>query len=323
MNVACTIFDADYLHYALALNESLQQHGNTLLYMLVMGNTIDKDKLTAEFPNLRVLYLDDIANNKVIIEMIVKYINTDVQALRWGLKPFLMHYLLEKHERVFWFDSDLFFFNDYQFLFDELKENNILLAPHWRNITPNHSEKREQINFDLLFTDGLFNAGMVGASQAGKEAVWWWATACAANCELNKDKGLFADQMYLSVLPIYFPKVKILRHLGCNVAEWNLLLCKRTLGQQGEVLINNEFPIVFTHCTSGWVRQIQDGTDALLQQHATTFLQTLEKYKPYSKPYKEQKEKLLAAKNAQPKTKLQLFKEFLRPKTRIKRFLEG
>lgn len=323
MNVACTILDADFLHYALALNESLLSFGDTTLYMLIMGSKIEGDKIAAKFPNIRLLYLENITNNKLIVELIVKYINTDINALRWGLKPFLLHYLLDIHENVLWLDSDLFFFNDYQFLFDELKENNIILTPHWRNINPNHADKLEKINYKLLFTDGLFNAGFVGASNKAKEAIWWWATACTADCELNASKGFFADQAYLALLPVYFPKVKIIRHRGCNVSSWNTLLCERTIGENNEIMINNEYPIIFIHFTASCIEFAKNGKDPLLLNHAEKYLQTVEKYKPFSQPYREIKAKKLAAEQEKQKSKLLKIKEFLRPITRIKRFLAG
>ena len=323
MNVACTILDADFLHYALALNESLLKFGNTPLYMLIMGSKIQEDEILMKFPNIRILYLDDITNNKLIIEMIVKYINTDINALRWGLKPFLLNYLLDIHENVLWLDSDLFFFSDYQFLFDELKENNIILTPHWRNINPNHADKFEKTNYKLLFTDGIFNAGFVGVNRKAKDAMLWWASACTADCELNASKGFFADQAYLALLPIYFPKVKIIRHRGCNVSSWNFVECKRTAGHKGEILINNEFPIIFIHFTSHCIQSIQNGTDSLLSNHADNYVKTINKYKPFSQPYKEIKAKLLEEKNAKPKNIVVKIKEFLRLRTRIKRFLAG
>jgi hypothetical protein len=323
MNVACTIIDADFLHYALALNESLLNFNDTTLYMLIMGDRINAAEITEKYPNVRILYLEDISNNQLIIEIIVKYINTDINALRWGLKPFLVHYLLEFNENVFWLDSDLFFFNDYKFLFEELKENDIILIPHWRNINPNHENKLERTNYKLLFTDGLFNAGFVGANRRAKQAIWWWATACTADCELNADKGLFADQAYLSVLPVYFNNVKIIQHKGCDVSSWNMVLCERIRAENGETLINNQYPIIFIHFTAHTIECAKNGIDPLLLKHTEKYLQTLEKYKPLSQPYKERKIKMLEKKQQIQKSKLLKLKEFLRPMTRIKRFLAG
>jgi hypothetical protein len=39
--------------------------------------------------------------------------------------------------------------------------------------------------------------------------------------------GQFVDQTHLNLLPIYFDHVKILKHRGCNVANWKQVECRR------------------------------------------------------------------------------------------------
>ena len=71
----------------------------------------------------------------------------------------------------------------------------------------------------------------------------------------------------------------ILRHQGCNVAEWNRFLCLREV-VNGEVLINGVWPIVFIHFNNTTIREIIDGTEPLLVSYFEQYMTTLQKYKP-------------------------------------------
>jgi hypothetical protein len=63
----------------------------------------------------------------------------------------------------------------------------------------------------------------------------WWASCCAYRCEKNPIRGTFDDQRYLDLLPVMDERVHILRHKGCNVADWNRQEIPRSM--QGEQLI--------------------------------------------------------------------------------------
>ena len=110
-------------------------------------------------------------------------------------------------------------------LFNELENNNTVLTPHWRGEYP----EIDEVNFNLQFVGGLYNAGFIGVNESAKNAMSWWANACLYKCEKDFKNGHYVDQTYLNLLPIYFEGIKILKHQGCNVANWNQNVCKRTI----------------------------------------------------------------------------------------------
>ncbi|MCS7029618.1 MAG: hypothetical protein NZ519_12725, partial [Bacteroidia bacterium] len=73
---------------------------------------------------------------------------------------------------------DLYFYNDYQFLLNELDTYNIILTPHWRNSNPNLHIDKSHEHFEHLFFAGLFNAGFIGCNQHAKHMIEWWAACC-------------------------------------------------------------------------------------------------------------------------------------------------
>jgi hypothetical protein len=87
--------------------------------------------------------------------------------------------------------------------------------------------------------------------------------------------GLHDDQKYLDIFHSVFENIGVVRHKGCNVSNWNRIECLRTKHPNGEVLINNTFPIVFIHFTEGTILDISVGNDDLLIPHLKEYNETL------------------------------------------------
>lgn len=196
-------------------------------------------------------------------------------ALRWSLKPVAMQYLLQKgYQSVLYADNDLFFFGQADFLFEQLEQNRFLLCPHWRIKDPTANKHWFEVNFK----DGLYNGGLVGATNQATDILEWWATACRYACEVSPKHGLFVDQKYLDLLPAEYEGIGIIRHRGCNVAFWNMHTNQRTL-VDGQVLIDQQWPVVFIHFTKELMQEIDKGNDALLKPHLATYRNALDKTK--------------------------------------------
>ena len=139
------------------------------------------------------------------------------------------------------------------------------------------------------------------------EILDWWAGLCLFNCELNPSKACFGDQTYLNLIPVKYEGVKIIRHKGCNVANWNQLECKRTQQPDGSVLINNEFPIVFIHFTPSTIKGILQGGDGLLMGYLSMYNTALNRFNPdcdMVAAYRSQMEEEKTASTLQSRTSL-------------------
>jgi len=268
----CTIIDNNYINYALTLNDSLLNFNkNALLKIFISDQDFDFTYLKNEFPNLEFYYVSDICNEGIGKRIFEKYAKVNKDCFRWSMKSVFIKELLKTYDKVIFLDSDLFFFSSYDFLCDKLDQHNILLTPHWRSSDP----YRDQSNFSILQTSGMFNAGFIGVSKQGTAAMDWWGQACEYECSKKPEKGLFGDQAYLNLFPVLFDKVRIVRHKGCNVANWNQIECKRILTPNGEVKINGSFDIVFIHFTKSTIDGIQSGQDSYLKPHLEQYLDKL------------------------------------------------
>ncbi len=274
----CTIITANYLHYALALNESLLRYQEDIpLHILVSDKEGTFSEIEQKFPNIQFLYTKNLCNEGIGKAIYDKYAARDMDAFRWSMKGVLLNYLLEikGYEKAIFLDCDIYFFNDYHFLWEELEVHPILLTPHWRCMT---EPMMDQGAFGKLFTEGLYNAGFIGANRQGIPALQQLAKWCLYKCIKEEKKGFYVDQAYLNLLPIYFEGVKIIRHKGCNVAGWNVEECQR-VKEKEEVLINGKYKIIFIHFVKVGIWFIFNGKDHLLKPHLAIYEKSLKKYK--------------------------------------------
>ncbi len=268
MQTLCTIITASHLPFAKVLYTSLQKHiPGTSLQVLVI------DEINFISVNDFVIHkINSLTNSPFFKEIEKKYAQTNSDKFRWALKPIFMGYLLQKgFTKVIFVDPDLYFVSKFDFLFDELDVNNVLLTPHWANTDP---IKNEDSLFAIL-RGGLFNAGFIGVNTKGINSITWWSELCHYKVENRKELGLYDDQKYLDILPVQFDNVKIIKHQGCNLASWNIDTCKREM-IDGRLLINKKFEPVFIHFAKDTITNIINRNDILLSPYLDEYVNALQ-----------------------------------------------
>jgi lipopolysaccharide biosynthesis glycosyltransferase len=255
--IFCTIITADYIPWALTLQDSLIKNGySDKCFVLVT----DKELSRSEYDSLNILQLSDIANKNY--ESIFQLGKDE---LRWATKPLLMLYLLNKYERVCYMDCDIMVTGNIEAIDQELGDSKILLTPHFRTRSPLIDSEEFKFNFK----HGLFNAGFIAVSRSSIEILHWWATCCNYKCEKNLMEGLWDDQRYLDAMPIFYEGVKICRHSGFNVAFWNKHELKRSV-EDGKTLINGK-DLIFIHFAYTTWNEIHSGTDGIAPEYAKEY----------------------------------------------------
>ena len=267
----CTIITPDYFPKALALYKSIRQFEPDIkLQVLVTDNgAVAGSKGIPEGINL--ITISELKGYSLVDELYRKYAHIDLDFFRWSLKPILISWLIEKDfEKILYLDCDMFFFNDYTFLFEELDHSSILLTPHWRNSNP----LIDKDSFIALFTSGIFSGGFIGANRDALPAMRWWAEACHFMMGPRMDIGIYDDQKYLDAFPVLFEKTKIIRHRGCGVGA-NMEETKRMM-VNGKVLINGEYPVIFVHFDNVLVQGILKGYDEHLLPYLNQYTKVFE-----------------------------------------------
>lgn len=259
MNTFCTIITSEYLPLALTLQESIRKYNDAIDLHVLVVDTQNHPEL-AQHERVKYVSMQELANFPLTDLLYKKYAHINSDHFRWSLKSILVSYLLEiGFQKVIYLDSDIYFFNEYEFLFDDLDDNAIILTSHWANPWP----LKNQEAFIQLLTKGVFNAGFIGSNRHGLQALRWWAEACHFGMGHSTEYIIHDDQRYLDLLPLLFEKVKLIQHKGCNLMAGNYEECRREFKDEN-VLIDGVYPIIFIHFNQPLIQQILMGFDPLL-----------------------------------------------------------
>lgn len=213
--------------------------------------------------------------------------------VRWALKPIFLRYLLESRGMAvaLYLDNDLHFVADYHFLFEEAARHAMLLTPHFFASRPALSPK----NFASMFTVAYFNAGFVGATRKGFEALDWWWQCCLYKCEISAEEGLFGDQRYLDYLPLRFDNIGIVRHPGCNMGPWSQAEFPRLMNHGDATLISGKWPVIFIHFSLLTYEYIWRDREPLLNQWYDEHVAFVKKYDPSYDPLRSTRRQKVGA----------------------------
>ena len=267
------------MYKVFALADSIGETApNTLLHVLCT----DKNDISESHTQCRFYKLTDLKDVPCFDAISTKY-KRQSDRLRWSLKPIFLHYLLQvESDKVIYVDNDIYFEGKSTFLFDLLSEHSFLLTPHHYPRNPNKDQNWLEANYKV----GLYNAGFVGVNLKAKEHLIWWAECCAYRCEKNPLRGTFDDQKYLDLIPIIAEDALVLKHKGCNVAEWNRIQIKRTRRSDGTIWLDEIYPLIFIHFNHTTVKVILSGGEPYLQESLKRYMSNLKKYRPDIEPGK-------------------------------------
>lgn len=236
---ACTIVSFNYLHYARVLAESfLHLHPEYQFYVLLVDRLPEGIDLSSENFQLILVEQLGIPNfESIAFRFGILELNTNV-------KPTFLKHLLDRGiDQVLYFDPDIFLYSSASLLFDLFNDFGILLTPHC--LSPNTGSPYAEV---LLLVNGVFNLGFIGVSNSleSRQFLEWWEYRCLNLGYDERWSGLFVDQKWINLVPCYFNSVRVLRHLGCNMAYWNLH--ERTLTKEQDYwIVNREAPLIFFH----------------------------------------------------------------------------
>jgi hypothetical protein len=272
MRLYCTYCDHRYLPRALALLASMEARGFEgefwlfclsdecfrILSLLNLSRirAVRLSELEAQFPELLAV--------KPARETIEYY---------YTCSPAIVAFALARRpdaESVTFLDSDLWFFQSPDRVFDAIGAASVAIIPH--NFVPRlrHLERF-----------GRFNLGWVSFRNdaEGVGCLEWWRARCIEWCYGVVDDGRYADQGYLDRFPELAPHTKILTHKGCNLAPWNIENYEISL-RDGELMVDEQ-PLLFFHFSGlqKGERYVFDSHRSYGAQHSRIIRDFI--YKPY------------------------------------------
>lgn len=242
--ITFTICSNNYLPYARVLCKSIKQFHPGWKFVLGL---VDKPGQTEWYQGWgfdTVIPVEDIEVPN-FSRMVSAY---NLVELNTAVKPYFFSHLFETYPddiQILYFDPDIQVFSELEELAEEFEKKSILLVPHFSTahtgqsgiITP---ERR-------ILQRGLYNLGFLGLkwSQETSFLLEWWQDKLQCECLNLPEKGLFVDQKWMDLAPVYFENVKILKDQGYDVAYWNLY--ERSLHRRGDGIFAGESLLRFYH----------------------------------------------------------------------------
>jgi hypothetical protein len=149
-------------------------------------------------------------------------------------------------DKVVYLDPDIAVFNSLQPIADLLDKHPLILAPH---LSRPECKKQDIINNEIgALRWGVFNLGFFAVSKRdqGIEFIDWWKERLLNYCRDDIPLGLFTDQRWCNLAPIFFDQLFILRDSEYDVATWNLTHRQIEMNADGEILVDKK-PLRFYH----------------------------------------------------------------------------
>jgi hypothetical protein len=262
MKIAFTLCSLNYLPQAKVLGDSLLAHNTDYTFLIGLVDRLDQmpDRVRQfspyEIVEIEALQLDGFA------EMCQHY---HIVELNTAVKPGFFEYLFKRYpgaEFIVYLDPDIYFFNNLSHLEEVMLKHSIALTPHYLSPIKQFTKINEfkpfslANNFDYyeerhaLYT-GTYNLGFIALKNdaEGLACTQWWGERLRHQCYIGGPKGLyglFVDQNWMNLAPVYFPNTYTIRHLGYNASSWNLH--ERTFTKEnGRFMVDANYPLVFFH----------------------------------------------------------------------------
>lgn len=205
----------------------------------------------------------------------------NVFELNCAMKSFFASYVLATHQpqKLIYLDSDILVFDSLEVVEQALEHYSFLVNPH---TTKSYAEDGLLPADHNLLATGLYNAGFFALKNdwKGKEVISWLNSKMVHQCYDRLAEGLFVDQKWYNLIPLYFDNVKIFNHPGCNVAYWNFHQREVKKGSEG-FTVNGE-PLIFFHF-SGYSMDVP----GKISKHQTRYTQVSEDVKALMQVYHE------------------------------------
>ncbi|MBG6187841.1 hypothetical protein [Flavobacterium sp. CAN_S2] len=249
MKLVFTICSNNYLAQAKILGDSFLEHHPGWKFIIGLCDEFSDEIDYSFFGSIQIIPVSAIGIY-CFDEIIKKY---DIIELNTSIKPSFFKYLISKYndlKTIMYFDPDIQVFSKLSLLEEYLKRDDILITPHILNpigvddLSPSEN---------LFLNFGIYNLGFLAVNPTSQNVLSfldWWEEKTLKIGYNRVSEGLFVDQLWINLVPIFFKKVKILSEYGFNAAPWNLHERNLVNKRDGEYLMSDTSKLVFYHFSS-------------------------------------------------------------------------
>jgi hypothetical protein len=235
-----TVFAKNYLAMGRVLAESFRQRHPDVPFFALLSDEPDGCLAAAE--PFRLLRLEDVRSPEIDP---LRFAHSR-QGLATTVKPLLLRHLLDcGFQTAMFLDPDILILNDLNRVFDTARSHAVTLTPHLLSPAKAGAGAGRELN---ILKSGVYNGGLlcVSESASARRFLNWWLDRVGESCRHAVAEGVYFDQRWLDLAPVFFEDVFIYRDPGCNVAYWNLPERSLRFTPDGSVSVDG-VPCCFFH----------------------------------------------------------------------------
>jgi len=234
----CTYFDSKYLYKGITMYKSLLLHVSQdfKLWILCFDELTNKLLSKMNLKNVELISLEEFEDEDL------RRVKKDRSAVEyfWTCTPSLPLYILDRYpelDMITYIDADLYFYSDPFPIFEEFKDNSILLIEHRYAKNVENKIKR----------NGRYNVQFITFrnDEIGINALKWWRERCLEWCYRRSEDSKMGDQKYLDDWITRFQNICVLRNKGAGLAPWNII--RYNVKQVGDKIFVDEDELIFYH----------------------------------------------------------------------------
>jgi hypothetical protein len=247
MNVVLTICSANYLAHAKVLGDSLAKSNPEYQFVIGLVDVVPKEINVASWLPYEVLLVADVGIPE-FPAMAEKY---DIVELNTAVKPFYLEYLYHRNpsvETVIYLDPDILVLGSFKALAEKLRNNNIVVTPH----ICTYDDEALNFHYEIgMLLTGIYNLGFIATARSETTFAFlkWWQKRLANHCYYHPGSGVFVDQQWVALAPLYFDGVHVEKDPGYNMCYWNHF--ERRLSRDNErYIVNGKHDLIFYHFSS-------------------------------------------------------------------------
>jgi hypothetical protein len=245
MKIVFTIAANNYLNQVDVLGKSIRQHNSEIEFVVIIADTYSAE---IQYENLncnRYVFIDEIIEDKELLNQLSnKYTITEFCTT---VKPdcFLYFDFHFGARKVVYLDPDIKLFSPMVEVFELFETFDVILTPHVCSPTPVGVDPSDH----NLMKTGVFNLGFLALkiNDETKQFLNWWKHTLYSQGQSDIPRGYFYDQIWWMLGVCFLDKVKILRHLGYNMCNWNLHERFLSKDGRGNYIVNDSIPLRFFH----------------------------------------------------------------------------
>lgn len=256
-----TLCSNNYLSFALTLEKSVRKFIPDAQFIIGLVDQKDQAIDYAKYTHAEVIPCFDLGYSEYD-QMLKSY---NIIEFNTAVKPFYFEYLFEKYPNtnsIYYLDPDLFFYQSPMEMESYWGEAHIMLTPNQLYFPP-----KTTLGELASLRHGVNNLGFIGVrrKQQGLEFISWWKERLIEHCKIDKCRGIFVDQKWVDLAPLYFDKIKYIKHPGWNMAWWNFSE-RQLLKTDDTICVNShDFPLLFFHF-SGFKPDKKQTTERLISK---------------------------------------------------------